>query len=157
MKVVELEGLVQIDSDVKEGLWFEGRNWQDLTVEDWRHHNCGWLYFTPEAFAYYLQSLLVLVIDDPKHYPDLALDSVLWSLDRTPEMSNLDPSILDRYSTFTRTEFEVVKEWLLFACEAIPSVFWGAAASGPGDGFGRAFETLSLIEGEISGRGDAGK
>jgi hypothetical protein len=35
---------------------------------------------------------------------------------------------------------------MLWACENIPDVFYGRAWGGPGDGFGRGFETLMLLQ-----------
>ena len=147
-EVVEMEGRFQIDSDVEDALWFKGRDWHVLTVEDWHRRHLGFYFLSPEAFAYYLPSLLILTILNPKDYPGLAVDSFLWQLDRSPGPENLDPPLIDRYSVLNDEEFNAIKEWLLFACESVPQAFGGAAASGPGDGFGRVFDTLELLQKE---------
>ena len=153
-EVVEMEGRLQVDSDVEDGLWFKGKVWRDLTAEDWRAHYCGLSYFNEEAFAYYLQSLLVLTLRDPKNYPDLAVDSFLWELDCSPGGENLSP-LSYRYLALTNEEFGALKEWIVWASENIRDVFYGAAVGGPGDGFGRVFDSIGLLQRESAlRRGD---
>lgn len=148
VEVVEMEGRFQIDSDVDDALWFQGRDWRSLTREDWDQRHWGFTFLNPKAFAYLLPSVLVLTIQDPKNAPILAVDSFVWALDRSPGAENLDPLLLERYQELTNGEFEAIKEWLLWACENVPGVFVGRASGGPGDGFGRAFDTLLLLQAE---------
>ena len=103
---------------------------------------------SPEGFAYYLASVLTLTLKNSKEYPDLAVQSFLWQLDRSPGVENLDPHVSHRYLEFTKEEFETLKEWMLWACDNVPNVFYGVASGGPGDGFGRAFDTLLLLQAE---------
>lgn len=145
-EVVKMDGRFQIDSDIEDALWFAGRDWRDLNAENWRCHYSGLSYFSPEAFAYYVQSLLILTIQNPKHYPDLAVDSLVWELDSSPGIENLSPLATRRYYGFSDEEFEAIKEWLLWASENVSDVFSGAAVSGPGDGFGRAFDSIHLLQ-----------
>jgi hypothetical protein len=147
-QVIEMEGRVQIDSDIDDALWFQGRDWRDLTVDDWRRRHWGFGYMSPEGFAYYLASVLTLTLKNSKEYPDLAVQSFLWQLDRSPGVENLDPHVSHRYLEFTKEEFETLKEWMLWACDNVPNVFYGVASGGPGDGFGRAFDTLLLLQAE---------
>lgn len=151
-ETVQLEGMFQIDSDVDDALCLKGRDWHELTCEHWRAHYCGLYHLSPEAFAYYLPSLLVLTVQDPKNYPDLAVDALFLDLDRSCGAEHLDAHLIDRYSVLTNEEYEAVKQWLLFACENIPDAFWGAAVSGPGDGFGRVFDTIDLLQKETAAR-----
>lgn len=147
-RVIEMEGRLQIDSDIDDALWFQGRDWHDLTLEDWQRRHWGFGYLAPEGFAYFLPSVLTLTVRNPEEYPDLAAQSFLWQLDRTPAVENLDPPIYERYLEFTNDEFEAIKEWMIWACENVPNMFYGAASGGPGDGFGRAFDTLLLLQEE---------
>ena len=156
-EVVEMEGRYQIDSDVEDGLWFAGRDWRSLTLEDWRQRHCGFLFLSPEAFAYYLPSILILTVQNPKHCPDLAVQSFLSELDRSPGIENLDSHLANRFSSITRVEYEAIKEWLLWASECIPHVFYGTAVGGAGDGFGRAFDTIDLLQRTAGKRGIAEK
>jgi len=146
-EAVVMEGRLQIDSDVEDGLWFQGRDWHEISKEDWEQRHWGLLYLSAAAFAYYLPSILILTVRDPRDSPDLAVDSFVWELDSSPGAENLSPSSY-RYFEFTDDEFEAVKEWLLWACENKPDVFGGNAVGGPGDGFGRAFDAIDLINKE---------
>jgi hypothetical protein len=154
-EVVEMEGRFQIDSDVEEALWFAGRDWRAITRDDWQKHACAVIFLSPEAFAYYLPSLLTVTAENPKGYPELAVDSFVGLLDHTPAMEFLDPPLIRRFAGLSDAEFEVVKEWLLFACANLPGG-WGIAASGPGEVFGRAFDTLTLLQEEARLRRAAG-
>ena len=147
-EVVEMEGRLQIDSDVEDGLWFQGRDWHEITKEDWENHHWGFAYLNPAAFAYFLPSILSLTTRNPQNAPDLAVCSFVWELDSSPGIENLSPRSY-RYFGFTDAEFEAVKEWLLWACENKPGVFHGRAVNGPGDGFGRAFDSLDLLHKEL--------
>jgi hypothetical protein len=150
-EVVETEGLLQIDSDVEEALWFEGRDWRTITCDDWRKHSCAVFFFSPEAFAYYLPSLLTVTVQDPKGYPDLAVGSLIGLLDHTPAIEFLDDYLIQRFSGLNDAEFKAIKEWLLFACENLPGGS-GIAASGAGEVFGRAFDTVALLQEEAQRR-----
>jgi hypothetical protein len=147
-EVIRMQGRIQIDSDVEDGLWFQGREWQDLTNADWEQRHWGLTYLAPKAFAYYLPSILVLAIQNPRGCPRVAVDSFVWQLDHGPGAENLDLPLCERYLEFTDDEFEAIKEWLLWACESLPDVFVGNARGGPGDGFGRALDTLHLLQAE---------
>lgn len=150
-KVVEMEGRFQIDSDVEDALWFAGRDWRSITRDDWERHHCAVIFLSDEAFAYYLPSLLTLTVRNPEHIPGLAVDSLIDLLDRTPDISQWDLAFTSRFLRFSREEYTVLKEWLVFASE-IPSLQgYGIAGSGPGDRFGRAFENVDLLL-EESGR-----
>jgi hypothetical protein len=123
-EAVAMEGRLQIDSDVEDGLWFQGKDWREISKEDWERRYCGLSYLSAEAFAYYLPSVLILTVRDPRNSPDLAADSFVWQLDSSPGIENLSPFCY-RYLEFTDEEFEAVKEWLLWACENKPdSIFW---------------------------------
>lgn len=143
-EVVHMAGRLQIDSDVEDGLWFLGRAWNDLTNADWEQRHWGLTYLTPKAFAYYLPSILVLAVQNPRNCPLVAVDAFVWQLDHSRGAENLDLPLRERYLELTDEEFEAVKAWMLWACENVQGVFYGAASGGPGDGFGRAFDALLL-------------
>jgi hypothetical protein len=147
-EVVEMEGLLQIDSDVEDALWFKGRNWREVTSRDWQQYNCGLNFMSPDAYLYYLQSLLILTIKNPNDYPDLAISSFINQLDRSPGTENWDGALTDRFLGLSNAEYEAIEEWLLYASENLHDLFWGIAASGPGDGFGRAFDTIAALQRE---------
>jgi len=92
--------------------------------------------------------LLTLAIQDPQHYPDLAIQSFMMILDRSPGKANWDPPLTDRFLGWSTEEYEAMKDWLLFACENIFGIFYDAAASNPKDEFDRTFDTIDLLQKE---------
>ena len=73
-------------------------------------------------------------------------------LDRTPDPEGWTEGFVRRFLGLTPEELGVLKDWLLQLCEYIPYKGWGAAASGPGDTFGRAFDTIDLLQKEVERR-----
>jgi len=55
----------------------------------------------------------------------------------------------ERLRTLRSEELNTVKEWLLVLCDYPTYRGYGISAAGPGDKFGRAFETLELLQREI--------
>jgi hypothetical protein len=149
--VVDMTSLFQIDSDVEEALWFTGRDWHRLTWHDWQDHSCAIYFFDPAAFAYYLPSLLLLSARDPSQSLNAA-DSLLEELDRSPDPEGWTDGFVSRFLGLNTEELDVLKEWLLQVCEYAPYRGWGIAASGPGDTFGRAFDTVNLVQQEVERR-----
>lgn len=144
---VDLAGRHQLDSDVEEGLWFSGRDWRNLRWTDWQEHPAAITYFSKEAFAYFLPSVLILSLDNPSEVLDAA-ESLIWDLDRSPSIQGWDESFRRRLLGLYSREYEALKEWLLQICEYPPYRGWGTSASGPGDVFGRAYETTYLLQQE---------
>jgi hypothetical protein len=143
--------LQQLDSDVEEALWFSGRDWHGLTLRDWLEHPCAILFFSSDAFAYYLPSVLLLSIENPTEYLDVA-NSLISQLDRSPDTQGWTENFVNRFLALNVAELEVLKEWLLQICEYVPYKRWGIAASGPGDTFGRAYDTVDLLQKEVERR-----
>jgi hypothetical protein len=150
-ETVALSEVQQIDSDVEEALWFSGRDWHGLTWRDWEEHPCAIFFFSPDAFAYYLPSLLLLSIEKPTECLQAA-DSLIGELDRSPSLEGWHESLLRRFLVLRSEELDVLKEWFLQICEYGPYERWGIAASGPGDTFGRAFDTVDLLQKEVERR-----
>jgi hypothetical protein len=59
------DGVFQLDFEVEEALWFSGRDWHELTWQDWQEHSSAIYFFDSEAFAYYLPSVLLLSAQRP--------------------------------------------------------------------------------------------
>ncbi|SRR5258708_37068099 len=147
-EVIEPEQYIQFDSDVEEALWFAGRDWREITVKDWQQRSSAAIFLSREAFPYYLPSLLILTIQNPNSYPEMAVDSIIFALDRSPNVEGWDEGLTRRFLGLKAEEFEAIKEWLLFVCENVPHFSYGDAASGPGETFGRAFDTIDLLQKE---------
>jgi len=143
--------VIQLDSDVEDALWFSGYDWDKLTWQNWQEHSSAIYYFDPEAFAYYLPSVLILAAQNPSDSLGAA-DSLINQLDRSPDMEGWTEGFANRFLGLNPAELNVLKEWLLRVCEYAPYKGWGTAASGPGDTFGRAFDTIDLIHKESERR-----
>ena len=144
--------VIQLDDDVEDALWFSGHDWHELTWQNWQEHNDAIFFFDPEAFAYYLPSILLLSAQNPNESLNAA-DSLIGELDRTPDPEEWPEGFVNRFIELNRAELDILKEWLLQVCEYLPYRGWGIAASGPGDTFGRAFDTIDLLQKEVERRG----
>jgi hypothetical protein len=151
LDLVEADNLIYPDSDVEDTLWFTGRDWHQITWQDWQEHSSAVYFFVPDAFAYYLPSLLLLSSQNPGDAL-MAADSLISELDRSPDPQWWTDGLVRRFLGLNSAELSVLKEWLLQVCEYISYKGLGFAASGPGDKFGRAFDTLDLLQKEVERR-----
>jgi hypothetical protein len=103
--------VIQLDSDVEEALWFSGRDWHELTWQDWQEHSCAIFFFDPEAFAYYLPSVLLFSAQNPSDSL-MAADSLINELDRSPNPEGWTEGLVSRFLELNRAELDVLKEWL---------------------------------------------
>jgi hypothetical protein len=124
-------------------LWFNGKNWQEITFEDWRTHPEAFHFFKPDAFAYYLQSIICISLENPQKwfYP---ADSLLQVLDRSPVVEYWDDFILSRLRVLYPEEYAVLKEWVIWLTD-----YHQIYAS---IDFERVFDTLHLLENEAKSR-----
>jgi hypothetical protein len=60
--------ILQLDFEVEEALWFSGRDWHELTWQDWQKHSSAIVFFDSEAFAHYLPSVLLLSAPKPSEW-----------------------------------------------------------------------------------------
>lgn len=141
-------GMTQLDSDTDEALWFSGRDWRTLIWNDWQKHSCAIYFFAADAFAYYLPSILILSAQNQNDELSAA-DSLISQLDRSPNVEAWSEDFAGRFLKLHPEELVVLKEWLLQVCEYVPYKGVGLAASGPGDKFGRAYDTVDLLQKEI--------
>jgi hypothetical protein len=149
------ELLKHVDSDVEDALWFSGRDWHELTWLDWQHHSSAIFFFDADAFAYYLPSVLILSAQQPNEWMNAA-HSLVGQLDRSPDPSGWTEDFASRFLGLNRAELNLLKEWLLYICEYDSYRGYGPAGSGPGETFGRAFDTLDLLEKEVERRSAGG-
>lgn len=145
----------QFDSDVQEALWFTGRDWRELRWKDWNEHSAALLFFSREAFAYYLPSLLLLSAQNSTDW-SYAVDSLIGELDRSPSVEGWNEHFTRRFLGLRHEELDALKEWLLCLCGSPLYRGYGYAACGPGERFARAFETVDLIQKELGPGGSSG-
>lgn len=151
LDLVQAAYRVHPDSDVEDALWFYGRDWHKLTWQDWQQHSSAIHFFVPDAFAYYLPSVLLLSSQNPGEGL-MAADSVINELDQSPVVDRRTEDLASRCLGLSPAELDVLKEWLLQICEYVPYKGLGFAGSGPGDKFGRAFDTVDILQREVERR-----
>jgi hypothetical protein len=147
-EVVEAGSYIQYDSDLEEALWFAGREWRSITWQDWQEHPVAFGFFSRDAIAYYLPSALLLSLQRPQE--ELAsASSLIGMLDWSPCVECWTDHFRDRFLGLRAEEYDVIKEWLLFISDFEIYRIYGT--SGPGDIFGRAFDTVNLLQRETAG------
>jgi hypothetical protein len=121
----------------RDAMWFHGRDWRDLTRTDWEGRSDAFYSFSPEAFVYYLPSILKISSERPEE-PFPPADSMLCILDRSPVVDNWDEFLISRMSRLTFSEYATISEWLIRLLEN----------NFPYDqaGISRAFDTIQLLD-----------
>jgi len=151
LNVVATASLAHPDCDVEDALWFSGRDWHALGWKDWKEHSAAISFFLPDAFAYYLPSVMILSIQNPVEEL-MAADSLINELDCSPDPKAWTDDLVSRFLLLNQVELDVMREWLLQLCEYEPYRGYGFSASGAGDKFGRAFDTVDLLKSEVERR-----
>src|SRR5258708_36180345 len=102
------EAVFQLDFEVEEALWFSGRDWHEITWQDWQEHSSAIYFFDPEAFAYYLPSVLLL---SAQHSSEAlrAAHSVLSVLDCSPEPEGWTEGFASGFLGLNRAKLAVLK------------------------------------------------
>lgn len=120
--------------DVEDARAFEGLDWRDAGPDLW-HEQFGAFYgLRPDAFAYFLPSILRL----PRDGGDLALPahSLLRMLDRSPDAALWDEFMSSRMTILSRAELRAVEVWLLTLNDERPDLK---------SALDRALATISLL------------
>jgi hypothetical protein len=94
---------------------------------------------------------LLLSAQNPNEWLYAAF-SLISNLDHSPNPEGWTESLVS-FLGLNPAELDVLKEWLLYIiCDYDSYRGWGIAASGPGETFGRAFDTISLLQKEVERR-----
>lgn len=101
------------DSEIKELDNFNNKEWQDLDKAFWAENFSSIHLLSPEAFCYFLPSLLTIVVEEQEYYL-LAFDAVLSDLDRSPNYLYWNDYFKDRWTKFTPLELETIEHVILF-------------------------------------------
>jgi hypothetical protein len=139
-----------MDSDLADVLWFSGRNWREITWNDWKGRNVALCFFTHDALAYLLPSVLLLSLQRPGEYLSSAGDLVkrFGSLDWAPSPDHWKDYFREQFLGLRTEEYEAIKEWLLFMSNLETYRKYINHKPGPGDIFERAIETVCLAQRE---------
>ena len=101
------DGVFQLDSDVEEALWFSGRDWHELSWQDWQEHSSAIYFFDAETFAYYLPSVLALSAQNPDGTLNAA-DSLINELDQSPDSEGWSEGFANRFLELNRAELNLL-------------------------------------------------
>jgi hypothetical protein len=126
-------------ADDEDALWFSGRDWREITPQDWNAHSDAFFRFTPDAFRYYLQSILCIVATNPDENL-LAAAELIGCLDRTPKVEWWDQFLLDHLQGLRIEEYDAIGDWIVMLSEKS-----GGYAD---DSLTRAYQTIDLLRAE---------
>lgn len=127
-----------VTTEQQDAQWFTGLDWRTITRSDWEQHRDAIYAFTPEAFAYFLPSILALTSATPGEWLYVA-DVLLSILDRSPMIEYWDDFLLTRLLGLRDAEYAVMAQWLLDLSEFERT--WPHS-------IGRAFDTVELLRQE---------
>lgn len=88
-----------------------GRRWDEIEDEVINNSEDAFIYFTPEAYCYYLPAL-VSHFSKGKPFAE-AIDPVFNSLLRSPDPAIWEDEFMDRWSRFSIEQLEMLGEFLL--------------------------------------------
>lgn len=114
-----------LSPDETDALWFQARDWRDLTREDWQQHYCGIYFFNPDALTYYLPSIMQHSIEK-RNDVFLAEDSLVLVLGKkTPAvegcrhnsceclvLSSDERSVVVQWMEYMRSTSEIKSGWM---------------------------------------------
>lgn len=126
----------QPSPETLEADWFAGRDWRDVTRDEWDAHADAVYSFTPVAFQYYFPSLVLRSLENLDAWFAPA-DAIVTVLDRSPNPDYWDEFLTSRFAELTLGEYEVILEWLVALA--------GHNCVSTSVGLGRAFDTVELL------------
>lgn len=115
---------------------FEGMDWTQVTADDWRGYSDAFFGFSPEAFLYFLPSLLLLSLEQ-SNLPLNAADALVSSLDTSGDPDLWDDWFNARFRRLTASELAALRE-----CSR---VYLGGAEKAEGSEFARVQDTLAML------------
>ena len=125
-----------VTPEQRDAIWFAGRHWREVSWQDWQSHPDAFYSFVPEAFVFYLPSVLIGAMTAP-NCELLAADALIGMLDRSPEPYHWDAFMTARLVGLEPAEYEVLKAWLLSRSEEVKT--------SDEDSLIRAYETVDLL------------
>ncbi len=131
-----VESRLPITPEQRDALWFADHHWRDIGWQDWQHHPDAFYAFLPEAFVFYLPSILIAAMEAPQGQL-LAADALIGMLDRSPEPYHWDAFIAARLIGLEPAEYEAIKAWVLTRS--------GVVGVHDEDSLTRAYETVDLL------------
>lgn len=132
--VTNVEGRSTLRDDA---LHFEGKDWRDVTASDWLESSDAFFGLSPEAFAYFLPSVLSLSLERA-NFPMVVADALTTSLDTSADPEIWPEWFRQRFGLLTASELKTLKDWA--------TCYLANAEKGEGSEFARVQDTLSMLE-----------
>lgn len=136
-----IESCFPVTPEQRDALWFTDRDWRAIGWQDWERHADAFYAFVPQAFVYYLPSILIGIASAPGGQLQVA-DALLGVLNRSPEVYHWDAFITKRLLGLEPAEYEVMKAWVV-SLSGLPSAL-------DEDDLTRAYETVDLLASETA-------
>ncbi len=119
-----------------DALHFEGMDWSTITASDWKEYSDAYSGLNPQAFIYFLPSLLIASLE-PESQPVVAADALVYSLDTSGDPDLWTEWFNERFMQLIPAELRVVKNWA--------TSYLADAENGYGSEFERVQQTLDLL------------
>jgi hypothetical protein len=111
---------VQVESTLRhDAMRFENRDWRSVTVDDWNEGSDAYFGFSPDAFRYFLPSIVALSLNSLHDL--IAADQLIGSLDTSGNPEIWDEWFAARFVPLTSPELGVLLKWASFHREAADS------------------------------------
>jgi hypothetical protein len=136
-KVISLRQ--QLPEEISELKYFLNKDPYELTGESLELYFEAINWFSPDAFCYFLPGIIITSIREKSDL--LMCDSIIYMLDRSPNIEYWDDYFIERWSLLTRQECDAVQSWLLWLLDN--------SISYDGITIDRAFETLELLKSRL--------
>ncbi|MDX1402492.1 MAG: DUF6714 family protein [Kiloniellales bacterium] len=98
------------DFEFEEVMSYDGMVWWEVTFQHIEKYPDAVFWFAPEAFCYYLPGFLAAGLRE-RRWDSNAYDSLIGSLDRSPEPDYWDDFFLPRWPLLTVEQIDVVADW----------------------------------------------
>lgn len=128
-----------VTPEQRDALFFSGKDWREVSWQDWEQHPDAFFAFVPEAFIYYLPSIIRVAVINPGQWLGV-VDALLRVLDRSPNPYHWDNFIEKRFVGLRTEEYEVIKDWILSLS--------GTNIFADEDTLSRCYETTELLQNE---------
>jgi hypothetical protein len=127
----------QIDGDTlrDDALHFDGKDWTTVTASDWLNYSDATHGLSPQAFIYFLPSLLITSLESSDGL--VAADSIIYALDTSADPDLWSEWFNERFLLLTPPELAVLKEW--------GAAYLANEDKGHGSTFVRVQDTLDML------------
>jgi len=95
------------DPDYADAMAFCGLDWREVGKVKWREHSWAYSSFTPDAWAFYLPSLLLTAPQLGDN--NLAFSALVSDLDRSPVREYWDEFFLPRFGSLSSLECKALQ------------------------------------------------